>query len=257
MPNPLPNTPTTQNFRDTILSAGGPCQSGNILVANNPCQILVQSGPEQGQLRETLYPYIAPSIFPLAAGRNEFIWSVAFADFIAGTHAQVSGWLVPDGLAGPLGGNPFTGTISSSGAVTPPVAAGQEITYAEITANVTVSGTEPAPNTVVDSGSLSYDGSAILIEFYCEAMITAAALGAALIVNLWDGATDLGRLGALQTPAAAALAAPGYFARRLTPTAASHDFLVRAWQSLGNGTIVAGAGGVGTPMPAFIRITKI
>lgn len=117
MANPLPNTTTTANFRDVILSSGGPCQGGSILIANNPVQMLVASGPEQGVQHEQLYPYVSPSIIPLAAGKEDFIYAVSFADFNPGSHAQVSGWLVPLGLAGPMGGNPFTQTIQASGAV--------------------------------------------------------------------------------------------------------------------------------------------
>lgn len=127
MPATLSNTTTTLNLRDTQLGGGSIYASGNILVANNPCRINVISGRSLGEVRETLYPYVSPTTFPLVKGANEYIIAVQFADAIqdGAHHAQVSGWLIEPELAGLGAGNPFTAQVSSQGTLTgvvvPPV----------------------------------------------------------------------------------------------------------------------------------------
>jgi hypothetical protein len=67
--------------------------------------------------------------------------------------------------------------------------------------------------------AVTYDGSTrIVIEFYCPFQNASATNE--LIANLWDGSTDLGRLGIWDNDGPVAVAAT------LTPSAASHTFLV-------------------------------
>lgn len=134
---------------------------------------------------------------------------------------------------------------------------GYEIGYAEFTSAVTVSATaESAPTDVVSAGSLSFDGTPVIVEFFAIALTPASAGGATVIVSLWEDSTDRGRLAFRQTGAAAAQYDPVLVRRKLTPSAGSHTLKITATAGGGDGSILAGAGGVGTNLPGYIRITK-
>jgi hypothetical protein len=128
-----------------------------------------------------------------------------------------------------------------------------EINYTEFTSSVSVTSTNSAsPTDVVSSGAITYANVPHLIEFYApQARVETAK---ALLLMLWDGATDLGIIG--QVGNAASNTAPSVFlARRLTPTAASHTYRIRAYVTAGTTTTLeAGAGGVNVTMPGTLRI---
>jgi hypothetical protein len=122
-----------------------------------------------------------------------------------------------------------------------------EVAYVEFTADVTAinaTHVEGSPIDVVSSGAITYVANPIIVEFYAYSTDGNANL------NLWDAATDLGRLGQGE------LQSPVYATRRLTPTAASHTYKVVAWATGANGVVSAGAGGVGTKVPGYIRIMQ-
>lgn len=119
--------------------------------------------------------------------------------------------------------------------------------------------TQATADTVVTAGAFTADGtSAYLIEFYSYSVIPGAtAAGRNVSIQLFDGATAIGTLGIVQTPAAAATVVPVRAARRLVPANASKTYAVKAIVNAGTGTIDAGAGGSGVAMPGYIRITKV
>jgi hypothetical protein len=127
-----------------------------------------------------------------------------------------------------------------------------EIAYAEITADVTVTATsEASANVVVTAPAVTFDGATVVyVEFQATRVDTAAGANAAVLINLWDGSTDLGRLGVALSQTG--IAAPISRARRLTPSAASHTYSIRASQLVGNGAVRA----VAPNLPAFIRIKR-
>ena len=134
-----------------------------------------------------------------------------------------------------------------------------EITYGEITASVTVSGTtEAAANTVITSTGATYDGSSVMVEFYSPYVAPAAAAGASVNLILFEDATSRGRVAIVQTPTAAASSGiPVTVSRRLSPAAGAHTFTVKAYQAFGNGEVRAGVGGAGpVDVPAYLRITR-
>jgi hypothetical protein len=45
--------------------------------------------------------------------------------------------------------------------------------------------------------------------------------------------------------------------RRLTPSAATHTYSIRAYTNTGTADMQAGAGGSGAKAPMFIRITRV
>jgi hypothetical protein len=135
----------------------------------------------------------------------------------------------------------------------------REIAYQEFTASVIVSSTsEAAPNDVVSSGSIVFDGSTtVVIEFFSPLVQPGAAAGSTLICSLWDSTTDLGRMSYSLNPSATNPASgPVSCQRRLIPTATTHIYKIRAFAAGANGTIFAGAGGATVFLPGFIRITR-
>lgn len=118
-----------------------------------------------------------------------------------------------------------------------------EFDYAESTAAVTVSGTaEATPTDVLALPARTYDGATIiLIQFECAYLdVPGNAAGNFCIINLWDDSTDLGRLAVVQLLGATLgdQVTPITVSRRLTPSAASHTYKVRAWRGAANCTIL-------------------
>jgi len=136
---------------------------------------------------------------------------------------------------------------------------GYEFGYDQITAAVTVSSTtEASGTTVIACAAHTFDGAAVIAEFFSQNVLPAAAANALVVIGLFEGATQIGRFGLVQSPnIASGIQVPFYGRLRLTPSAASHTYTVTAWQSGGSGTIQAGAGGAGANSPAFVRFTKV
>jgi hypothetical protein len=128
--------------------------------------------------------------------------------------------------------------------------AGATLAYGEITSPVTVTATTSATaDTVVSSGAVTYDGTAVYVDFYA-ARIQKGTTNISLV--LYDGATELGYLG---TYSNANDGSPSPI-RKLTPSAGSHTYQVKAFVDAGSGTVSAGAGTSGVFMPAFCRVVR-
>ena len=126
-----------------------------------------------------------------------------------------------------------------------------DIAYVEFTADVSVTGT--AFVDVVSSGVITYAATPIMIEFYARAVGAGGSGG--LTLNLRDSTTDLGRFFGLSTNG---IADGVYVARKLTPSAASHTYVISAQNLISQtSTVYAGAGGAGNYMPGFIRIRGV
>jgi len=136
---------------------------------------------------------------------------------------------------------------------------GTELAYTEITSNVSVTATvEASATTIVTAGAFTFDGSTkALIIFYSPLVITAAVASATVTLWLFEDGSSIGALGTVKTAAGVDTRVPVTVARRMTPSAASHTYSVRATQSGGNGTVAAAAGGSGNTFPAYIRITTV
>lgn len=137
---------------------------------------------------------------------------------------------------------------------------GRELDYVEITGNVTITGTaEGSETTCITGTSQAYTADPIIIEVFsprCD--VNAASAGQALIVVLYDGATILGRIETIIPDSTGASHGRGFTARRkLTPTAATHQYIVKAYKTSTNACLFgAGAGGTGANVPAYLRITR-
>lgn len=131
-----------------------------------------------------------------------------------------------------------------------------ELSYVEVTSSLTVTATSDATaQTFVSSAAIAYDGSTrILIEIWCPYMDITG--NQAIVLNLYDGSTDLGRIANLETVNGSGLTSETVSGKRfLTPSAATHTFHIKAWKTAGTGTVGAQAGGTATYMPAWLRIT--
>ncbi len=139
---------------------------------------------------------------------------------------------------------------------------GYEFDYAQITSPVTVTATSSATaTTVVTGNAVTYDGgTTIQVEFSAQ-YISLSVVGGVYLV-LYDGSSSIGTLSYLDNLAAAAQYVGPTYARspHLTPSAGAHTYSIRAYKDSGGSaavTVTAGAGGAGTGMPAFMRITKV
>ena len=144
-------------------------------------------------------------------------------------------------------------TLMSSG----PAAGSGALDYVQITANVTISGTsEGAATTIITGTSQAYAAVPTIITVSCGQIdLGAHASGNTIVILLYDGATVLGRIGYIGWPPNSAPTFPFHREYRLTPTPATHQYIVKAWRTNANGTWVAGSGGSGTQLPSSLRIT--
>ncbi len=130
---------------------------------------------------------------------------------------------------------------------------GDEIDYVQITSDASTTTSVDA----ITGNAVTYDGATrICIQVYCSQVSNGGA-GATAEVYLYEGSTDLGRLGNVYNPSARA-DVPLYCVRFLTPSTGSHTYKVKLVHGNTASTVsmLAGAGGAGTAMPAFLRITK-
>lgn len=149
----------------------------------------------------------------------------------------------------------FDAAISAAGGGS---GAGTELDYVAFSSPVSITATsEGTANTVVTGTSQAYAAVPIVIEFYCPAVSVQATTSAACFIVLFDGVTVVGMLAGPRTPAAAANRLDGSGKVRLTPSAGTHQYIVKAWTSSGTSSIEAGAGGTGDYVNGFLRVTKV
>lgn len=134
---------------------------------------------------------------------------------------------------------------------------GYELDYAQITADVTVSGVVGAQTTVITGGAVTYDGTTGIV---IEVMLVGVLNGAtdSVVLELWDGGTSIGASPAINTAGSGTQVEwPVTVKKRLTPSAGAHTYTLKAYRTAANGTIKAGTGAAGAVLPSFMRITKV
>lgn len=134
---------------------------------------------------------------------------------------------------------------------------GQELAYAEVTADVSSSATtEATAAVVVTAPSITLDGSTpIIIEAYTPYILNNTAGNITYLV-LFDNGVAIGIIGASHSATGGYRIGPVSGRRRLTPSAGAHVYSVRLMVGGGTGTVSAQAGGPGNFSPASIRITR-
>ena len=125
---------------------------------------------------------------------------------------------------------------------------------------ISVTQTAAATGTVICEGSVVCDGSPIMVEFSAANVTPPQTAGDFINISLeMDGALESTYWGIIYSQAANFAYQPVFVQRRISPSAGTHNFKVRA--SVTNsgraGTVFSQAGGVGNAAPAFLRVSKI
>lgn len=145
-----------------------------------------------------------------------------------------------------------TGKVYQAGATAPAwqYPPGYEYSYVEKTSDTSITAsTSATSDTVVTAAAFTGDATVvILLEFWCPYVIRGTTN---INVQFFDGSTAIG--GAIGITG---LVQPLTLRKRLTPSAASHTYSVRAFVDAGTGTVKGGAGGAGVLDPCFIRVVR-
>lgn len=141
------------------------------------------------------------------------------------------------------------------------VEARKEIDYVENTGSVSITATTAATaNTIITAGAFTPNGTdQYRIYFNCgEVFLAGNAGGNSCIFHLYDGATNVGRIGNFTSVGTTSETHPVFLvSRKLTPTNASHTYSVRAHRTNANCTIVGGNGGADIAYPTVLWITRL
>lgn len=154
---------------------------------------------------------------------------------------------------------PFLRTTAS--ATDPP---GTELDYVEATSTLVVTGTTPGTSDLFILGNpVAYDGATrVLVEVWCPYLdVARAAAQKAVVLSLFEGATELGWVVNLESPTsvgAGKLSETVSGQRYMTPAAGTHTYSIRAFKNDAATVADVGArpGGAGDYMPAFMRVTR-
>lgn len=147
-------------------------------------------------------------------------------------------------------------TLTDIEGLTPALFPGAEIGYDQITSNVNIgSSTEASGTTIITCAAHTFDGSPVWAEFSASNVYGGGANN--ILVCLFEGATEIGKLCQVRTEGAVSMLAYGRL--RFTPTAGSHTYTVTAFATslTGPPNIGAGAGGTGAYVPASIVFKKV
>ena len=130
-----------------------------------------------------------------------------------------------------------------------------QLDYVEYTGNVSITATsEGTADTVVTGTSKAYVAEKMWVEFFSPNATPQATTDARLNFLLYEGATVRGIFGYLETPGSATDDKPVLLRRRITPSAGTFSWIVKAYVSTGTGTVRAGAGGSGNLVPGYIAV---
>ncbi len=137
---------------------------------------------------------------------------------------------------------------------------GFEIAYDQITSGVNVASTsEGAPTAIIAGTSHTYEAVPYVAEFFSPSVTDpSSAAGIVTMLFIADGAS-IGRIAVSESITVSTQTLnPTVGKFRFTPTAAAHTYGISAFCSATTGTpaVGAGAGGINTPVPAYLRITK-
>jgi hypothetical protein len=131
-----------------------------------------------------------------------------------------------------------------------PAPPGTEIDYQQITATDTTTQTaEASADTVIAGATCNFDGTmAVIIDLY-SAAISNDTGSVVTVMNLWEGGTDLGRVGQRSSAAGA-----GEFSATMRRTPGSS--LAYAWKFWVNGASTGTVFATAPQVPSFLRVSK-
>ena len=134
-----------------------------------------------------------------------------------------------------------------------------ELGYSQITADIGVTGSVGSPTEIIAPLTVVCDGGPVVVEFYTPGFRKSLTSGAETRVQLWmDGSKSIETLGYFLQPGTSYDDyAPAHFTARVTPSAGSHTFGIKASVSTGTAAVAAGTGTSSTLAPAFLRVSKI
>lgn len=133
----------------------------------------------------------------------------------------------------------------------------RELGYGQLTSNLAIgAGNEASANTIAATGSIVLDGSAILVEVVIPAVSLPAGVGSVFNVFLFEDAVSLGNVSQTMSVVAGQGTVSLHGARRLSAPTGTRTYSARAACSAGTGTVIAGPGGAGAAVPAFIRVSR-
>ena len=177
---------------------------------------------------------------------------VAVGAAIAAT--KLANGILPSQLSGyPSDASKF---LNGGGTWTNPSTTSQ-LDYAQITANTATitATTEGTATAVITGNSVTYDGSAVMVNFWAPKVTVPAATTTVTYVVLRDS-TVVGQVFGGSVTAAGA-GGFNYVSVKDTPSAGAHTYKVTAFAGAAGGIIVnAGAGGSGNLVPAYLRVTR-
>ena len=242
-------------------AAGGTGTVTSVTAADT--SIVVGGTAAAPTVRTNTLDVIATDHPPVAAVALNAQKITGLANGAAATDALAVGQVLAAGaipiadLADPTTGKVIGSTGSVAAAVFPP---SYEFAYAQVTSNtVVLVAVEASAQTLFSLPATGFDGGLVWIEFGCPFANPSGGVGASsVVVSLWEGASEIGRLAVIENDTATAGEAVSLIGKiRLTPTAASHTYTVKANAVGVQWTLWAGNGS-GTNNPVmFAAATKI
>ena len=134
---------------------------------------------------------------------------------------------------------------------------GHELAYAAVTSQVSTAQTaEGSATEIVSAGAVTFDGTAVMIEFFVPYVDVQNTANAFATFFLFESTTSQGKWGIVRQQTTAEMYVPVYLKYKLTPAAGSKTYSARFTTSSGTSTVEPGAGGTGNLMNGWIRITK-
>lgn len=136
---------------------------------------------------------------------------------------------------------------------------GTELGYDQITTTVNIaSTTEATPTTLIACAAHTFDGAPVLLTVF--GYFSTGSVAVSQQILLFEGATEITRLGQIVLAAAAVDVFAVTYLYRFTPTAAAHTYTIAGFANSVAGTAPffgGGVGGTGAVSPAFARFTKV
>jgi len=149
-----------------------------------------------------------------------------------------------------------SGIYRSDGANWLLLSPGTQLDYAQITVNTAAISvtTEATAAAIITGNSVTYDGTAVKVEFFAP-LVTASVSGTNMRYVFLRDTTVIG-----QTQNNLASGGSGTGAAFITafdaPSAGAHTYKISAFVTANSMTVNAGAGGSGNLVPAYLRVTK-